>query len=148
MKVIVPLLLLAFTAGPAIAMAGDKTPAHVSLPAGECINTSQINEWHIVDARTAIVRTGPKRYLVELRNDCPQLGTPPPGLMFHPNRSNAINNRGRICGEAGETVRSRYQPPCAIESVRRIDKDRFDQLSIKATRHGNGAEQPTVMPAH
>lgn len=148
MKMLLPFLLLAVTSGIGTARAGDQTPAHVPLPAGECIDTTQINEWHIVDARTAIVRTGPKRYLVTLRNDCPRLGTPPPGLIFRANPSNAVNNRGRICGENGETVHSRYQPACAIESVSRIDKDRFDQLSVKAKRHGNGAEHPTITPAH
>lgn len=148
MKLILPLLLLAFTTVPGVSRAGepDKVVTHAPLPAGECIDTTQINEWHIVDARTAIVRTGPKRYLVTLRNDCPRLGTPPPGLVFRANRSNQVNNRGRICGENGETVRSRYQPPCAIDSVSRIDKAHFDQLSAKTRRHGNGAEQPTVMP--
>lgn len=148
MKMILPFLLLALTSGMGAAHAADRKPTQVPLPAGECIDTSQINEWHIVNARTAIVRTGPKRYLVTLRSDCPRLGTPPPGLIFRANPSNAVNNRSRICGENGETVHSRYQPPCAIESVSRIDKQRFDQLSTRATRHGNGAERPIGAPAH
>ena len=147
MKLILPLMMLALAAGAGTAQAANKA-AHPPLPAGECIDTTQINEWHIVDARTAIVRTGPKRYLVELRHDCPRLGMVPAGLRFRPNRSNAINNRGRICGETGETVRSRQQPPCAIDSVSRIDKQRFDELSARAKRHGSGAEQPTTLPAH
>lgn len=146
MKAILPALLFALAIGNA--HAAGPGPARSPLPANECIDTTQINEWHIVDARTAIVRTGPKHYLVTLQNDCPRLGTPPPGLIFRPNPSNAIVNRGRICGEVGETVHSRYQPPCAIASVSKIDKARFRQLSEHAARHGSGAEQPTTFPAH
>lgn len=146
MKAIIPAMLLALAVG--TVQATEKTPVRSPLPAGECIDTTQINEWHIVDARTAIVRTGPKRYLVTLQSDCPRLGTPPPGLVFKANPSNATVNHGRICGEAGETVRSRSQPPCAIQSVSKIDKARFDKLSAHAMRHGNAAEQPTAMPAH
>jgi hypothetical protein len=153
MKTIVPILLLALTVGAGAVQAAETPAARTPLPrtplhTSDCIDPSQINEWHIVDARTAIVRTGPKRYLVTLQSACPRLGIPPPGLMFRPNRSNAVVNQGRICGEAGETVRSRNQPPCAIESVSKIDKARFDQLSAHAMRHGSGADQPTTMPAH
>lgn len=146
MKAILPALLFVLAVGNV--HAAEPGRARSPLPANECIDTTQINEWYIVDARTAIVRTGPKHYLVTLQNDCPRLGTPPPGLIFRPNPSNAIVNRGRICGEVGETVHSRYQPPCAIESVSRIDKARFKQLGEHAIRHGSGAELPTALPAH
>ena len=148
MKTILPILLLALAAGAGAAQAAETAPARSPLHTADCIDTTQINEWHVVDARTAIVRTGPKRYLVTLQNDCPRLGTPPPGLIFRANPSNAIVNRGRIGGEVGETVHSRYQPPGAIQSVSKIDKERFDRLSARAMRHGSGAEQPTTMPAH
>ncbi len=123
---------LALCALPLLALAATpRTP----LPAAECIQPSRINAWHIVDDRTAIVRTGPKYYEVTLQSRCPQLRHPP-GLMFRSNASNASANEGRICGEAGETVRTTGQPPCAIQSVQRIDKARFEQLekSAKATR--------------
>lgn len=148
MKTIIPLLLLALTVGASTVQAGETPSARTPLHTSDCIDPSQINEWHIVDARTAIVRTGPKRYLVTLQSACPRLGIPPRGLVFRPNRSNALVNQGRICGEVGETVHSRNQPPCAIESVSKIDKPRFDQLSARAKRHGSGADQPTTMPAH
>lgn len=102
----------------------------------------------MVDAKTAIVRTGPKRYLVKLQNSCPRLGTPPPGLMFRANPSNLAVNNGRICGEAGETVHSLNQPPCAIESVSLIGKPRFDKLAAHALHHGTAAERPTTAPTH
>jgi hypothetical protein len=148
MKTTLPTLLLALTVGVGAAQAAETAPARSPLHTVDCIDTTQINEWHIVDARTAIVRTGPKRYLVTLQSDCPRLGIPPPGLIFRANPSNAAVNHGRICGEVGETVHSRYQPPCAIQSVSKIDKEHFDRLSARATRHGSGAEQPTTMPAH
>ncbi len=100
----------------------------VPLLATDCIATTQINEWHIVDDRTATVRTGPKHYVVKLQTSCPQLRHPP-GLIFRANSANASVNSGRICGESGETVHSRGQAPCAVESVSRIDKAQFDQLN-------------------
>jgi hypothetical protein len=75
---------------------------------------------------------------VTLQHDCPQLNQLL-GLTFRASPANAEINRGRICGDIGETVRSRRNPPCAIGSVRLIDKARFDQLSIDAKRYQNGA---------
>lgn len=148
MKTLIPILLLALTVGAGAVQATETPSARTPLHTSDCIDPSQINEWHIVDAHTALVRTGPKRYLVTLQSACPRLGMSPQGLIFRPNRSNAIVNQGRICGEAGETVHSRNQPSCAIESVSKIDKMRFDELSAHAMRHGSGADQPTIMPAH
>jgi uncharacterized protein DUF6491 len=150
MKKIAPILLfvLAVGAGAGVVQASETALARSPLPAADCIDTTQINEWHIVDARTAVVRTGPKRYLVTLQSECPRLGMAPAGLIFRPNASNAAVNRGRICGEVGETVRSHNQPPCAIQSVSKIDKARFDELAAQAKHHGSGADQPTTMPAH
>lgn len=146
MKTLVSILLLALAAS--VVQATEAPLPRSPLPAGDCIDTTQTNEWHIVDDRTAIVRTGPKRYLVTLQSACPRLGTPPPGLIFRPNQSNAHVNQGRICGEVGEMVYSRNQPPCAIQSVSKIDKPRFDDLKAHSNRHGSGADQPTAMPAH
>lgn len=140
MKTIVPILLLAFAASTAQAA---ETPSHSPLPASECINTQQINEWHIVDARNAVVRTGPKHYLVTLQGACPQLRHPP-GLIFRTSPSNAGTSQHRICGDIGETVHSRNQPPCAIQSVSKIDKARFDQLTVDAKRY----EGDKATPAH
>ena len=124
-------LLLALTAG---ATAGNAAPPpRTPPPAAECIQPSRINDWHIVDERTATVRTGPKYYLVTLRSACPQLRHPP-GLIFKANAANTSANGGRICGEVGETVHSQGQPPCAVESVQRIDKTRFDQLNAAGKR--------------
>lgn len=148
MKNALSVLLFAATLIAGAAQASESAATKTPLRSSDCIDTTQINEWHIVDDSTATVRTGPKRYLVKLQNACPRLGTPPPGLVFRANESNRVVNQGRICGETGESVSSRYQPPCAIESVQMIDKARFDQLTTQAQRHGNGAEQPSRMPRH
>lgn len=133
--------LLSMLAAPAIAA---QTASHTPLrPQSECLRVDRINEWHVVDHRTAIVRTGPKRYLVKLQASCPRLGIGNPGLLFSPNESNKALGESRICGETGETVRARDQPPCAIASVRVIDKAQFDRLGAAARHHGSGADQPT-----
>lgn len=140
------LLVLALAVGAGQAAAADTMPAHTPLrPVSECIRPDRINSWHIVDNRTAIVGTGPQYYQVTLQSDCPRLGIGPAGLIFRANESNKAVAQSQICGETGETVRSRDQPPCAIQSVSKIDKATFDALSKKATRHGSGADQPTTM---
>lgn len=133
--------LLLLEVSTAIQAAEPQTPSYTPLrPISSCIRTDRIDEWHIVDARTATVRTGPTRYEVKLQSACPQLGIGRQGLIFRANESNEATAQGRICGEAGETVRSRDQPPCAISSVRIIDKHTFDKLSAAAKRHGSGAD--------
>lgn len=143
MKVL-PSLLLTAAANAAIVVAGVASPTHQPLPHAKCIQTDKINEWHIVDSRTALVRTGPYRYVVHLKAACPRLGVGLPGLRLRANESNKAVGGGRICGEMGETVSSRDQPPCAISSVELIDKSRFEQLRKHALRHGSAVEpQPS-----
>lgn len=130
MKALFSLLLFAFTAG-ASAQTSDAPSAPKRLPTADCINTRQINSWSIVDARTAIVRTGPKYYQINLKADCPQLSNPP-GLIFRSSGNNNGMDAGRICGAIGETVHSRGQPQCAIDSVIMIDKARYTELNEQA----------------
>lgn len=145
MKTTTSIFLLVLGAGAAqAAVAASPAPP---LRSSSCIDTTQINESYIVDARTAIVRTGPKRYRIDLKNDCPQLNHPP-GLIFRANASNKSVNQGRICGETGEAVHSRNQPPCAIQSVRLIDKVTFDALEAKARQQGSNSPAEAVVPAH
>lgn len=147
MKVPVSALLLSLLVTAAAASAAPAPQARTPIkPISDCIRIDQINEWHIVDNRTATVRTGPKRYRVDLQSDCPRLGLGPAGLIFRPNPSNQTLGNSRICGEVGETVRSHEQPPCAIQSVQIIDKAEFDRLSTKARRSGSAADQPTHKP--
>lgn len=138
MKMIFPTVLLALTTVASAAQAAPAPPSAASpLPAAQCIQTDRINDWHIVGARTAIVRTGPKNYLVTLKSDCPQLSHPP-GLIFSSSPNHQGMNQGRICGAIGETVHSRGQPPCGIESVTLIDKKHYDQLTDEAKRYRKG----------
>lgn len=138
-------ILFALALAATDAAAAVHAPAHTPIrPISECLRIDRINEWYIVDDRTAIVRTGPKRYRVDLQSRCPRLGLGPAGRIFRANPSNQTVGDSRICGEVGETVRSQHQPPCAIQSVRPIDKATFDRLSAKARRHGSAADQPTV----
>lgn len=136
-------LALAFGAA-AQAKTGPAKPAYHPLrPVSECLRTDRINEWHVVDARTLTVRTGPYRYLVKLGADCRRLSYGPPTLRFHTSPSERAVAPFSICGEVGETVSSPNQPPCAIQSVRKVDKARFDTLSAKARRNGSSVELPT-----
>lgn len=132
------LLLLAATGSAANATDGPGK----ALPYAQCIQTDKINEWHVVDARTALVRTGPYRYVVHLKADCPRLGIGVPGLLLRPSESGKSVGSGRICGDLGETVGARDQPPCAISSVEMVDKTRFEQMREHAARHGSGADLP------
>jgi hypothetical protein len=141
MKMMITSLLLAVTTATSVARASPSTPLSTApLPAADCIRTDRINDWHIVNARSAIVRTGPKTYLVTLRHECPKLSHPP-GLIFSHSNSQGIA-QGSICGSVGETVHSRGQPPCAIESVQLIDRSRYQQLSEQATRYRNSGAMP------
>jgi hypothetical protein len=127
-----------------VARADTPAPQHQPMrPVSTCLRSDRINEWHVVGKRTVVARTGPDRYLVKLQSDCPRLGMPPGGLDFHSNPANQAVMPWRICGEAGETVSSRYQPPCAIRSVQKIDKAEFERLRKQAGRHGSGADQPS-----
>ncbi len=136
-------LSLAVAANAASAQTKPKAPAYTPLrPVADCLRTDRINEWHIVDPRTVTVRTGPDRYLVKLQVACPRLSYGPPTLLFHSNPANQAVIPFSICGEAGESVRALQQPPCPIQSVRKIDKAEFDKLSAHASRSGSGADQP------
>ncbi|UGB38858.1 DUF6491 family protein [Frateuria soli] len=133
------LLLLLAIASPAAFAAG---PSGSGLQYARCIQTDKINEWHVVDARTALVRTVPYRYVVHLKADCPRLGIGVPGFVLHASESGKAVGGGRICGEVGETVSARDQPACAISSVETIDTATFERMREHAARHGSGAELP------
>lgn len=128
-------------------MAQSSPPARTPLPNNDCLRISQINEWHVVDPQTAIVRAGPyKRYLVKLQATCQKLGIGNPGLMFIGSPSDRATQPDRICGAAGEKVRSRYQPGCAIQSLSLIDEAQFDQLRSHAKYNSVTTQQPTKSP--
>jgi Family of unknown function (DUF6491) len=131
------LLACALVAMATPAIAADQAPAYTPLrPVSECLRPDRVNEWYVVDGSTVIARTGPDHYLVKLQAVCPQLGIGQ-SLRFRANRSNMAAGMGALCGEAGETVASRDQPPCGVKSVAKIDKAQFKQLSAQAVQHGN-----------
>lgn len=119
-----------------IAHAQNPSPEyHPIRPISDCLRTDRINQWYVVDHKTVIVKTGPDNYLVKLQSDCPRLGIGQ-SLRFRANQSNRQVGYGAICGEAGETLSSRDQPPCAIQSVAKIDKDQFKQLEAQSKQGG------------
>jgi len=133
---LLPAALLAAWTLPTLAAGQDKTPAYTPLrPVSECLRPDRVNEWYVVDNTTVIARTGPDRYLIKLQAKCPQLGIGQ-SLRFRPNRANQAAGMGAMCGEAGETVASRDQPPCAVQSISKIDKAQFDSLGGKSRKHG------------
>lgn len=133
---LLPAAFLAAWALPTVVASQDKTTAYTPLrPVSECLRPDRVNEWYVVDDMTVIARTGPDRYVIKLQAKCPQLGIGQ-SLRFRPNRANQAAGMGAMCGEAGETVASRDQPPCAIQSIAKIDKTQFDSLSSKSKEHG------------
>ncbi|WP_233843237.1 DUF6491 family protein [Dyella sp. 2HG41-7] len=137
-------LAMAATAGSALA---QSAPPGSSLPFKDCIRLDQINEWHVVDPQTAIVRTGPyQRYLVKIHAACPQLGIGADGLIFIPSMADKAVAPMRICGGIGEKVRARGQPACAIDSVSLIDEATFTGMRDKAKYHSTRTQQPSTSP--
>lgn len=125
----------------------QSAPSSNSLPYKDCIRLDQINEWHVVDPQTAIVRTGPyQRYLVKLKASCDKLGIGNPGLQFVPSDADKATAPLRICGGIGEKVKASNQPPCAIESVSLIDEAAFDSYRTHALHHSVTSQQPAKHP--
>lgn len=123
-----------------IAQAGQ-LPAHGSSsdkplrPVSKCLDANNINELHMINDTTLIARTGPRRYLVTTTHKCPKLGENGRSVRFH--TSHGTMGDFRICGDIGETVASRFQPPCAIKSVKLISAEKFDALEKQAKRDGS-----------
>ncbi|GGA06879.1 hypothetical protein ISN74_13830 [Dyella caseinilytica] len=137
------MLFFALAANAGLAFAQSSTPARTPLRNNDCLRISQINEWHVIDDRTAIVQAGPyQRYLVKLQADCQKLGIGNPGLRFIGSRADRATQPDRICGSAGEKVAARYQPGCAIQSLSLIDQATFNDLRNKAKRNSTTTQQP------
>lgn len=139
MKTVTAMLLLAMTAATGLAHAdGPASERQPLRPVSECMRPDRINNWSVIDKRTVIVQNGPERFLVKLTADCPRLGIGQ-SLRFRPNESNRAVGPGPIgpiCGEVGETISSRDQPPCAIESVSKIDEAQYKDLEKHAKQRG------------
>jgi hypothetical protein len=145
--VISVVLFFAIAANANVLWAQSSAPARTPLPNGDCLRISQINEWHVVDDRTAIVQAGPyKRYLVKLQADCQKLGIGNPGLRFIGSPAGKATQPGLICGAAGEKVSARFQPACGIQSLSLIDQATFNDLRAKSSRHSTTTQQPSRNP--
>jgi hypothetical protein len=119
------------------------TPARNILSNNDCMRVDKINEWHVVDNKTVIARTGPyQRYLINLQAECQWLGIANNPLRFRPNASERATSN-RICGQVNETVSSRNQPPCGIQSVSLISEAQFDDYRAHSKYHSVTAQQPS-----
>jgi Family of unknown function (DUF6491) len=121
----------------------DELPNKPMRPVADCINTSRINEWYVLDAQTVTVRTGPDRYLVKTEASCPWLGTGQK-LGFRASPDKRAIGLPRICGDSGDVVFSRDQPPCGVQAVTKLDKATFDQMKAQAKHNGFIAGQASV----
>jgi hypothetical protein len=148
MRPVIPVVLFfAIAANAGALQAQSSAPARTPLPDNQCLRISQINEWHVIDDKTAIVQAGPyNRYLVKLQASCQKLGIGNPGLQFIGSRSDIATQPDRICGSAGEKVRARYQPGCAIQSLSVIDQATFDSLRAKSKHDSTTTQQPAKSP--
>lgn len=147
MKTLIFVMLAFMLMLPMGSACAQSTPVRTTLPYQDCIRLDQINEWHVIDGKTAIVRTGPyQRYLVRLRAECPQLGIGNPGLIFIPSQADKAITPVRICGGAGEKVRAKFQPACAIQSLDLIDEATFKQYRAKAKHSSVRSQQPGTSP--
>jgi hypothetical protein len=135
-------LLLALPTGVVYAQAAPHQPIR---PVSDCMRIDRINDWAVVDDRTVIVSNGPYRYKVTTEASCPRLGTGN-SLRFRAAPDKNSLGLSAICGETGESVFARDQPPCAIAQVQKIDKGEYRRLSKKAHQHGSGADQPMTIP--
>ncbi|TBR38817.1 MULTISPECIES: DUF6491 family protein [Dyella] len=135
-RIVMLVLAMAISSVVQAQSAPKSTPEYHPLrPVSECLRPDRLNQWYVLDNHTIIAKAGPDRYLVKLQNDCPRLGIGQ-SLRFRANQSNKMTGWGAICGESGETVRSRDEPPCAIQSVSKIDKAEYDKLEDQAVKGG------------
>jgi len=148
--VITVLLVFALASGTGTVLAQSQSaapastpPARNILPNNDCMRVDKINEWHVVDDKTVIARTGPyQRYLINLQARCQWLGIANNPLRFTPNMSEKATNN-RICGQVNEKVSSRNQPPCGIQSVSLISEAQFDNYRAHAKYHSVTAQKPS-----
>lgn len=146
---------LAFLVLPALMLASSVHAANAS-PAGQskqplrpvitCPDITRISEWHVIDDRTLTLRTGPYRYVMTTQHACQKLGRHGASIRFTPSSGNLAVSMPRMCGDIGELVSSRGQPSCAIESVKMISKQRFDDLTSHARRNGHMTSLHAVAP--
>jgi hypothetical protein len=128
-----------------VALAAAPQARQHELPYGECLQIDRINEYSVVNDTTVTVRNGPNHFLVKTKIACPRM-TLGGGLHFRTSQSDRAVGGMRICGGINEEIVRRNDPPCAIQSVKTIDKQTFERLGKKSKQHGSGAEPNGAVP--
>jgi hypothetical protein len=135
--------LLGATTGAALA---QDTPRNAMKPVSSCPRLDRITDWAVVDDRTVILRNGPLRFVAKTESSCPRLGTGN-SLRFISSPDKKAIGEWRICGDVGDMVVSRDQPPCAVVSVQTVDAATYDRLAKAAKRRGSTANLPSATGA-
>lgn len=119
--------LVAAAAASAAHASGDRDTDKPLRPVSDCLDITRINELYVRNDRSLIVRSGPNHFMIDLKNDCPQLGIGGnPRLVA----ASAPVMQGRMCGDLGEKVVTISGVACAVRSVTPISEDMF-----KTTEH-------------
>jgi len=122
-------------------------PARNELPYADCLRTSEINRWGVVDGSTFVAANGPNYYRIKTTVDCPRadLGG---GIRFRlSNSDRAVTGPDmRMCGGLNEQIVRRDDPPCQILSIEKIDKNAFDRLLDASSSKGSGAGPTGSVP--
>ncbi|TCV94708.1 hypothetical protein EC912_103193 [Luteibacter rhizovicinus] len=139
MKAAVRYLCIASTFLAGVAQA-QNPPPHVPLrPIGECLRTDRINDYHVINDKTVILRNGPNYFIVKTSVACPRVDLGG-GIRFRTNEANKSMDAFTICGDINEAVIRRDDPPCPVASVERTDEATYTKMSKqKGVHHGNPA---------
>ncbi|SEM19844.1 hypothetical protein SAMN02800694_0146 [Luteibacter sp. UNCMF331Sha3.1] len=141
------LLTASLLGGCALLTACAPGPTRKELPYGDCLRTSEINRWGVVDGSTFVAANGPNYFRIKTTVDCPRadLGG---GIRFRlSNSDRAVTGPDmRMCGGLNEQIVRRDDPPCQILSIEKIDKSAFDKLLDASSSKGSGAGPTGSVP--
>jgi hypothetical protein len=99
---------------PAIAQKGQRN----------CVDSSKVRNWIVVNDETLLLDAGRRKYRVSLQQSCFNLSTSPT-LQF---KADPIT--GRVCGSSLDAVRVQGEQ-CRISSIEEIDKQVFSDAQNK-----------------
>jgi hypothetical protein len=129
--------LLIFSVATQATGAPQQPGAHQELQVNDCMRTDRISNYAVVDNRTVTVANGPNFYKVTTNVDCPRMDLGG-GVHFRTAENVKAVASMRICGSVSEQIVRRDDPPCAIESVEKIDKATYEQLNKSAKHKASG----------
>ena len=115
-------LLLLLATAPALAAdpaAGD--PPRRTLSGADCLDPDRARSWTYVDAGELLVDAGKRKYRIDMREVCPELGTTS-AVAFG---GDGISQR--VCGHVGDRIVTRERS-CRIDRIELIDKATYDAL--------------------